>query len=223
MSLFRIDAKQPVNGPHQGQPVHRSGTELSKADAAMIMIHGRGASAEGILSLASQLQENNLHFLAPSAAGHTWYPYSFLYPRKQNEAGLHSALQVIHDLIKDLVSEGLTAERVILLGFSQGACLVSEYAARHPARYGGIVALSGGLIGDTVLADDYSGSLEQTPVFLGCSDVDPHIPLERVNKTAGILKKLKADVTKNIYPGMAHTVNSDELSHINRMVHSLSK
>ncbi|TVR26312.1 MAG: phospholipase, partial [Balneolaceae bacterium] len=129
-----------------------------------------------------------------------------------------SGLQVIHDMITDLESKGINRERIILLGFSQGACLASEFVARHPAKYGGLIALSGGLIGDSVSPKNYTGSLENTPVFMGCSDIDPHIPVERVHETAEILEGLGADLTKKIYPGMGHTVNEDEINNTQKIL-----
>ncbi|HBX67460.1 MAG TPA: phospholipase, partial [Balneolaceae bacterium] len=152
--------------------------------------------------------------------GNTWYPYSFLAPTDQNQPGLSSGLQKIHDIIEELESEGISKENIYLLGFSQGACLASEFVARHPAKYAGLIALSGGVIGDAVNPEEYSGDLNGTPVFLGCSDVDAHIPKERVNETEELLKKLGASVTKKLYPGMGHLVNNDEIEHINALLNS---
>lgn len=218
MTLFRVDPDKSFDGPHQKEDVFTGGLDLKSASGAMVMVHGRGASAEGILSLAGSFETRALHYVAPSAAGNTWYPYSFLYPMEQNQPWLNSAIQVVHNRVSELEKAGIPKERIILLGFSQGACLVSEYAARHPGLFGGLVCLSGGLIGDIVEPDDYSGSMKKTPVFIGCSDIDPHIPLKRVNLTAGVFRKLGADVNKQIYPGMGHTVNEDEIDHINAMI-----
>tara|TARA_R100000479_G_C6360590_1_gene192854 strand:- start:576 stop:1094 length:519 start_codon:yes stop_codon:yes gene_type:complete len=164
--------------------------------------------------------DKKIAYRAPQANGNTWYPYSFLAPTDQNQPGLSSGLQKIHDIIEELESEGISKENIYLLGFSQGACLASEFVARHPAKYAGLIALSGGVIGDAVNPEEYSGDLNGTPVFLGCSDVDAHIPKERVNETEELLKKLGASVTKKLYPGMGHLVNNDEIEHINALLNS---
>ena len=210
--MFRANSDNPFKGPHQNSNIVRAGASPDDATAAIIFIHGRGATAESILMLADEFDTDGMHLAAPQASGLQWYPLSFLAPTERNEPGLSSGLQVIHDMITDLESEGLSRDKIILLGFSQGACLASEFVARHPARYGGLIALSGGLIGDSVPADNYSGSLENTPVFLGCSDIDPHIPKMRVDESAIILEGLNAGVNKKIYPGMGHTVNEDEIN-----------
>ena len=207
-----------INGPHQDQPVLHSGVGLDQAQAAMILIHGRGATAQDILTIAREMEAPDFAFLAPQADGYTWYPYRFLEPVERNEPGISSGLQVIGDLIEQLNDHDIPAEHIFLLGFSQGACLALEYAARHPQRYGGIIGLSGGLIGPQISPEDYSGSLKQTPVFLGCSDVDPHIPRERVEESATIFRKLVGQVTLRLYPGMGHTVNQDEIDIIQQIV-----
>jgi len=185
---------------HQGQPVLQTGEPLATARAAMILMHGRGASAEDILGLAEQFDQPGFAYLAPQARGSVWYPNRFMEPLESNEPWLSSALDVITQLLKQLGDQGLAAERVILLGFSQGACLVTEYAARNPQRYGGVAGLSGGLIGPdgTPRPDPPLGSLEGTPVFLGCSDVDPHIPKSRVEYTAQVLSRLGGRVTTRL-------------------------
>jgi phospholipase/carboxylesterase len=209
--MFRASSENPFKGPHQSGQTVRSGTEPDSASAAMIMIHGRGATAESIIPLANEFGDHNLHLAAPQAAQFQWYPYSFLAPIGRNEPGLSSALQAIHDIRMNLNRSGISDDKIIFLGFSQGACLASEYVARHPARYGGLIVFSGGLIGDTLQPDEYSGSLEGTPVFMGCSDVDPHIPEERVHESASIFEELGAVVEKKIYPNMGHTINEDEI------------
>ena len=220
--MFRATADKPFDGPHQNSNPVTKGTSPDKADAAMILIHGRGATAESILMLTDEFGENNLHYAAPQANQFQWYPHSFLAPTERNEPGLSSGLQAIFDIVSDLEEAGIPKEKIILLGFSQGACLASEFVARHPARYGGLVALSGGLIGETVSAENYSGSLEGTPYFLGCSDIDPHIPVERVHESAEILEGLGAAVTKQIYPGMGHTVNRNEIEHIKKLIQKVT-
>lgn len=209
--------------PHKDTPVFFDGETIEKAKAAVVMVHGRGSSAEEILTIASDLPGEGFLFAAPQAYNNTWYPYSFLYPAEQNEPGISSGIKKIEKVISDLNHKGIDKEKIILLGFSQGACLALEFSARNPWRYGGIAGLSGGLIGQKIFEENYSGNLNYTPVFLGCSNVDPHIPLERVNLTAEIFKKLKGDVNKRIYENMPHTINQDEISFIAHLMDSLIK
>lgn len=211
-----------MNWQHQTQPVLSLGAPLERAKAAMILIHGRGASAESILTLTSEFDAPDLAYLAPQADGYTWYPNSFLAPVASNEPGITNGMQTIDNLMAHLAEHGLSSEQVILLGFSQGACLSLEYAARHAKRYAGVVALSGGLIGADDTPRDYVGSLAETPVFLGCSDVDFHIPVGRVHESAEIMANLGGAVTKRIYPNMGHTVNQDELDFVRELLQSLS-
>jgi predicted esterase len=203
---------------HQDQPILTSGAPLNQARAAMIMIHGRGASADSILALSHEFDAEGLAYLAPQAANNTWYPYRFIEPIERNEPWLSSALQVIDDLSARVVAAGIPTGRLVLLGFSQGACLVLEYAARHAQRYGGIIGLSGGLIGLEGTPRHYAGSFSGTPIFLGCSDIDFHIPLERVRESARVMRQLGGDVTERIYPGMDHTVNQDEIDFVNGLM-----
>ncbi len=211
----------PVNGPHQGQEIYTSGQPLEKAKAAMILIHGRGASAPSILDLANLLHHPEMAYLAPQAANSTWYPYSFLSPIPQNEPGITSGLQVIADLIATIEATGILKNKIILAGFSQGACLSSEYMARNAARYGGLLAFSGGVIGPPDMERNDSGDLEQTPIFIGCSDIDFHIPLERVEETAEIFQRLNGRVNKKIYPNMGHTIIKDEIDQALKVVSSI--
>lgn len=220
--MFRANSEEPFEGPHQNSNIVTQGVSPADADLAMVLIHGRGASAESIITLAHEFDTGNIHYRAPQANQYTWYPYSFLQPTERNEPGLSSGLQVIFDIISDLENEGISKEKIILLGFSQGACLATEFVARHPAKYGGLAALSGGLIGDKVESENYEGNLDGTPYFVGCSDVDPHIPVERVDESVEVIKKLGAEVTKKIYPGMGHTVNQDEINHIKKIINNLS-
>lgn len=206
------------DGFHHGQPVRVAGREATEAEAAMILVHGRGGTAEDILRLAGQLGRDDFCYMAPQAAGRTWYPFRFLSPLEQNEPHLSSALRVLDDLLEQLEGAGIPAERVFLLGFSQGACLTLEWLARNARRYGGAAGLSGGLIGPPGRDFAFDGSLAGTEVFLGCSDIDPHIPLERVEETAAALAELGASVTKRIYPGMGHTINADEIDHVRAMM-----
>lgn len=218
MSLFRIDPDNPFKGPHQTMPSAEYGAPLSRAKAAMILVHGRGATAQSMFSLADEFAQPDFHYRAPQAQNHTWYPYSFLQPKENNQPGLSSGLQCIHDLLEEIRSAGIPSEKVMLLGFSQGACLATEFAARHPMKLGGVVGFSGGLIGPEIDPALYSGSMENTPVFLGCSNIDPHIPKERVDETEAVFEALNADVTKTIYPGMPHTVNEDEIKTVRGMM-----
>lgn len=197
--------------PHAGERVLKGGAPLETAGGALIAIHGRGAGAEDIIALAREIAPPNVTILAPQAAGNTWYPYRFLEPTERNEPYLSSALRVVADLIAQLGERGIPPERVALMGFSQGACLALEAAARNARRYAGVIGFSGGLIGPPGTPFDFAGSLDGTPVFLGCSDVDPHIPKERVEESAGALDRLGAAVDVSLYRGMGHTVNRDEL------------
>jgi phospholipase/carboxylesterase len=203
---------------HQGQPVLTGGAPLNQARAVMIMLHGRGATAGSILSLATEFGAGGFAYLAPQAANNTWYPYRFLEPFDRNEPWLSSALQVIDDLLARVIASGIPAERSMLLGFSQGACLALEYAAQHARRYGGIAGLSGALIGPAGAPRQYAGSLSGTPIFLGCGDVDFHIPLERVREATEVLSRLGGAVTERIYPGMDHTIQQDEIDFVNALM-----
>lgn len=204
--------------PHRGQPVLTLGPPLSSARVALIMVHGRGASAEDMLGLAGEFGTADVAFLAPQAAGRTWYPYSFLSPLQDNEPGITSGLGVIAALVDRLVAQQIPRGRIAMIGFSQGACLSLEFAARHPQPYKAVVGLSGGLIGPPGTRRDYAGSLGGTPVFLGCSDVDMHIPLARVRETAEVFRRMGAAVDERIYPQMGHTVNDDEIGAIRTLI-----
>jgi predicted esterase len=207
-----------IDDPHAGQAVLQAGVPLEEARLAMIMVHGRGASAEDMIGLAQELRTDGVTFLAPQARGNTWYPFPFLRPIAENEPGISSALNVLAGLTRSLEQQGVGADRLLLLGFSQGACLALEFAARQPRRYAGVVGLSGGLIGPDGTDRNYAGSLEQAPVFLGCSDRDPHIPLARVHETAGVFRRLGARVDERIYPAMGHTVNDDEIEAVRALL-----
>jgi predicted esterase len=206
-----------VGGPHQGQPVLEAGEPLATARAAMLLLHGRGATAADIMTLGAELMHPGFAYVAPQAAGSAWYPHPFTAPLADNEPYLSSALETIGSLLAS-IEKTIHAERVILLGFSQGACLTLEFAARHARRYGGVVGLSGGLIGPDGTPRDYPGKFDQSPVFLGCSDVDPHIGKDRVVEADEVFRRLQADVTTRIYPGMGHTVNADELEAVRKLV-----
>lgn len=204
-------------GPHEGQKVLEAGEPIATAGAAMILVHGRGASAEDIMTVGSEFMHPGFAYLAPQAAGSAWYPHPFTAPMKDNEPYLSSALDFLASLLAS-VENTVPADRVILLGFSQGACLTLEFAARHAHRYGGVVGFSGGLIGPDGTARNYPGDFEGTPVFLGCSDVDPHIRKDRVLEAGAVFERLKAEVTLKLYPQMGHTVNTDEIQAALRIV-----
>ena len=213
-----------ADGPHQGQPLETAGANLDEAEAAVALIHGRGATAASMLQFAREFEaeaDDGIAYLAPQAQRSTWYPQSFLAPMESNQPHLSSALRRVGEVLTRVEDAGITAERTMLVGFSQGACLASEYVARNARRYGGLAALSGGVIGPEGTPRDYDGSVDGTPVFLGCSDRDPHIPLERVRETAEVFEDLDGDVTERIYEGMGHTVNDDELAFVSEMVSAL--
>ena len=211
-------AEQRRDDPHGGQPVRTAGTPLAQARVAMVMVHGRGATAESILAIAPALASSGVAFLAPQAAGGTWYSFGFMAPIERNEPGITSGMRAIERVLAQIAGAGIAPERTLLLGFSQGACLATEFAARHARRYGGVACLSGGLIGPDGTPRDYAGSLDGTPVFLGCSDVDSHIPAARVRESADVLRRLGAEVTMRLYPGMGHLVNDDEIAEVRAML-----
>lgn len=208
---FRTIDRRSVK-PHAGQPVVTAGVPLGESDTVLLMIHGRNAAPQNILDLAEQLDHPDFSYVAPAAAGNTWYPYSFMAVKDQNEPGLSSGLWVMDHLLRSLIDRGIRKENVILLGFSQGACLTAEFAARHAGRFAGVIVYSGGLIGPPGTQWEYDGSFEGTPVFLGCSDVDSHVPQTRVDESAAVFERMGAQVTKRIYPSMGHLVNDDEIA-----------
>jgi phospholipase/carboxylesterase len=207
----------PAN-PHENQPIYEAGQPLRQARAAMILVHGRGASAHDILSLASELRRTELAYLAPQAAGNEWYPNRFIAPVASNEPWLSSALELVGSALARVAEAGIPAKRTLLLGFSQGACLALESAARNPRRYGGLLGLSGALIENGDTSRDYPGSLAGTPVFLGCSDRDFHIPAGRVERSAELLRAQGGEVTMRLYRGLGHTVNADEIEQVQKIV-----
>ena len=198
-----------------------SGRDPSEARAAAILVHGRGGSAEGMLGLAAAIAVEDIAWLAPQAESGAWYPHSFMAAIESNEPWLSASLDLLDRLVARCGADGLPPERVALAGFSQGACLAAEYAARDARRYGGLVLLSGGLIGPPGTPREYPGSLSGTPVFLGCSDIDPHIPVERVRETARVLRSMGAEVDERIYPGLGHTVIDDEIDAARRILEGI--
>jgi predicted esterase len=207
--------------PHDAARVIAAGAPLDRARAALILVHGRGANAASMLPLAEAFGGVDIAYVAPEAVGNSWYPQSFLAPIAANEPWLSSALNLLERLLDDVAGNGVPRARIGLVGFSQGACLSTEFAARNPRRYGCVIALSGGLIGPPGHPRSYAGSLSGTPVLLGCSDVDPHIPLVRVEETATVLSGLGGKVDKRIYPGMGHGVNDDEIAAARSIVAAL--
>lgn len=195
-----------------------AGRPLKEASRALILLHGRGAGAEDILSLSAHLDVQDFALIAPQATGNTWYPYSFLMPPPQNEPWLSSALMLIKELVQDVNNEGIAPEQIFFAGFSQGACLTLEFIARHAMRYGGVAAFTGGLIGDRVYEENYAGDFQQTPVFIGTSNPDPHVPVDRVHATSKLLKGMNALVTEKVYSNMGHTINEDEIRLANSLI-----
>lgn len=208
---------------HRIEDTIAAGAAREHAKAAIILIHGRGATPESMLPLAEAFGRGDILYLAPRAAGNTWYPNSFLAPIETNEPWLSSALALMKALVDSLAKDGFASDRVGIIGFSQGACLTSEFMARNAQRYGMAGVLTGGLIGPAGTPRAYSGSLDGTPVFIGSSDVDPHVPLERVHETRDVLTKLGANVDARIYPGMPHTVNDDEIKAVRALLAELTR
>jgi phospholipase/carboxylesterase len=202
---------------HQKQVI-KTGTDLKQAKKALIILHGRGATAEDILSLTPHLKVNDFAILAPQATNYTWYPYSFLVPREENEPWLSSALDLVKGLTEDVAAAGIRSENIYFAGFSQGACLTLEFVTRNAQRWGGVAAFSGGLIGDRISPEQYSGNFNNTPVYLGSSNPDPHIPVARVEESAAFLEKMKAAVNLKIYQNMGHTVSMQEIQEANNFV-----
>jgi phospholipase/carboxylesterase len=199
-----------------------AGKKLAEAKKVLIMIHGRGGSAEDILSLANHLQVNDFALLAPQAANHSWYPYSFMVPISQNEPWLSSALSLLKEMVNDVIAQGIAEDNIYFTGFSQGACLTLEFVARNATKFGGVVAFTGGLIGDRIYPENYKGDFKNTPIFIGSSNPDPHVPVERVHATTNILKAMNAIVTEKIYENMGHTIISDEIDLANKLVFNRS-
>jgi phospholipase/carboxylesterase len=200
-----------------GQRIVEAGDDLRSARAAMVLLHGRGATAEDIMTVASEVQQPGWAYLAPQAADNTWYPNPFTAPLEKNEPFLSAALDTVTRLV-ERAETTIPAQRIFLLGFSQGACLALEWAARHARRYGAVAGLSGGLIGPDDTPRDYPGAFDGTPVFLGCSDIDPHIPMPRVVEAGEVLKSMGAEVVVRFYPGMGHLVSLEELATIRELM-----
>jgi phospholipase/carboxylesterase len=202
---------------HQKEIVH-IGKNIKEAKKALIMLHGRGASADDILSLAPYLKVKDFAVFAPEATNNTWYPYSFLTPPVQNEPWLSSAISLIDELVRDIRANGISDDNIYFSGFSQGACLTLEYVTRNARTWGGIAAFSGGLIGDKLYLENYKGTFESTPFYIGSSDPDPHIPVERVRESAKIITSMRGKIELQIISGMGHTVSMNEIEAANRVV-----
>lgn len=198
--------------------IRTGGVNVAVAKKVLILLHGRGAPAEDILGLATHLDVKDFALIAPQATNYTWYPYSFLAPPKQNEPWLSSALSLVGEIVDDIKRSGIAEENIFFAGFSQGACLTLEFVTRNARRWGGVVAFTGGLIGDKLYPENYEGDFSATPVFIGSSDPDPHIPVARVHETVKTLKAMNASIKEKIYPGMGHTVSMEELTLANEFV-----
>ena len=218
-----MQTSESASDPHANQSVLAVGPKPAAARLTVIAVHGRGASAQDILGLCQELRLDDVAYLAPQAAARTWYPYSFLSAIAQNEPGITSGLRKLARVVEIAGQEGVTPDRVAFLGFSQGACLSLEFAARNAKRYAGVIGLSGGLIGPPGTPRTYTGDFAGTPVFLGCSDIDPHIPLPRVTETGEVFRRMGAAVDERIYPQMGHTVNHDEIEAVKGMLRMASR
>lgn len=207
-----------TKSPHVSEPILRAGLPVSEADAILILLHGRGGSALDILALGRALASPDCAFLAPQAAQHTWYPHSFLAKREQNEPWLSSALDKVEQAVDEALAEGAARSRIFIVGFSQGACLATEFVARHPIRYGGLLAFTGGLIGPLEEPIQLSGDLAGTPVLLSAGDPDPHVPWVRVEQSAELLRSIGGDVTLQRYPGKPHSIDRIEIETARQLV-----
>lgn len=208
-----------MNGNNvHGKNIFSAGKNIRDAGNVLIMLHGRGGSAEDILSLAQYFSLEDYALLAPQATNNTWYPYSFLSPPLQNEPWLSSALSLLKEIVNDIKLQKISEENTYFLGFSQGACLMLEFVTRNAAKFGGVVAFTGGLIGDKIYRENYKGNFNHTPIFIGSSNPDIHVPVERVYATTNVLRELGADVTEKLYDNMGHTINEDEIEMVKRII-----
>ncbi|MDN3724119.1 dienelactone hydrolase family protein [Aequorivita sp. SDUM287046] len=196
----------------------RAGKSLQDAEKALIMVHGRGADPHDIIRVASHLNVSEYALLAPAATNNTWYPYSFMAPPAQNEPWLFSALDLLEEVVAEITEQGITPNSIFFMGFSQGACLTLEFVARHAQKYGGVAAFTGGMIGDTLSPENYSGDFEGTSIFISTGDPDPHVPLERVKESVALLQIMNASVHIEVYKGRPHTISQDEIDKANKMI-----
>jgi phospholipase/carboxylesterase len=202
---------------HQKQ-IFTGGKDISEAKKALVMLHGRGAFAEDILSLAGYFRINDYALIAPQATNNTWYPLSFLAPPQENEPWLSSAIELLSEVVSDIDQKDIGSQNIYFLGFSQGACLTLEFVTRNARKWGGVVAFTGGLIGDKIYSENYRGDFAGTNIFIGTSDPDPHVPVERVHATTDMLKRMNAVVTEKVYPNMGHTISQDEIRIANELI-----
>lgn len=221
MNIMNSNTEYSKTDIHLDEKVVERGAPSQRAKAGMILLHGRGAEAAGIISLSGEFAQPDMRYLAPQAAGRTWYPYPFTEPIHRNEPHLGSAMMKITTLLEQLTDEGIPRKKIVLLGFSQGACLALHYAALNPAKYGGIVSLSGGLIGDKLNASAYNGDLEQTPVFLGVGDNEHYFSLDRFHQSADILQNLNGQITRRVYPDTGHQITEDEVKFVRGLLYSI--
>lgn len=198
--------------------IQSAGKSLKEAEKVLIMVHGRGANARDILGLASHLNVSEYALLAPEATNHTWYPHSFLAKPEQNEPWLSSALGLLEELVAEVMEQGISVQNIYFLGFSQGACLTLEFVTRHAQKFGGVAVFTGGLIGDKINLENYSGNFNGTPIFIGTGNPDPHVPIERVKESVSILEKMNAKVELQVYEGRPHTISQEEIEGVNRVV-----
>lgn len=198
--------------------ISTAGRKLSEANKVLILLHGRGSNSRDILGLAAELDVEDFALFAPQATGNTWYPYSFLAPPAQNEPWLSSALDLLKNLVEELQEKGIASENIFIAGFSQGACLAAEFVCRNAQKYGGVAIFTGGLIGDSIKAENYKGDFKGTPVFIGSGDPDAHVPVERVIETQDLMEKLNARVEVEIYKNRPHTISRDEIEKANGLI-----
>lgn len=202
---------------HTNEQTIYTGAPLHEADKVLLMLHGRGASAEDIIGLANYFPLQNAHIIAPQATNNAWYPYSFLAPLQNNEPWLSSAIDLLNNILSNVLDAGIQSQQVYVLGFSQGACLTLEFAARNAMKFGGVISFTGGLIGEQLNEKIYKGNFNGTKVFIGNSDKDPHVPLQRSEDSKMLMEKLGAQVTLKVYPNMPHTINQDEIDTVNKV------
>ena len=216
--MLFINYSKNLNSKMHQKTIVSAGNKSGNAKKALILLHGRGSSAEDILSITQHLDVIGYALYAPQATNNSWYPQSFLMPPAQNEPWLSSALMIINNLVEDIKNGGIKSEDIYLLGFSQGACLTLEFAARNATKYGGVIAFTGGLIGDKIYKENYNGNFKSTPIFIGTSNPDMHVPVERVHASSIVLQNMGALVTEKIYDNMGHTINQDEIEQVNKLI-----
>lgn len=195
-----------------------AGKPLNEAKMALIMLHGRGSTAENILSISEHFNVDEFALMAPQATNNTWYPQSFMAKEEENQPWLNSALETIHQTVERLNKNGIQSENIYFFGFSQGACLTLEYLARNAQKYAGAVAIIGGLIGEKIIRENYNGNFENTSIFIGTSNPDFHVPIERVYATENILKEMNAQIHLKVYDNFPHTIHQDQIDIANKLI-----